>query len=1056
MKTFYTHNGITALCFFIAVFAFTYKMDAANRTASVSGNWNATATWGGFSVPGAGDVVNINNGITVTVNITTATVASITINAVSTGNNGITISGANTLNVAGAITMNAPTGNNHSSTIAVGSGTLNTGSITIPGSGTNNRNCIVSLFNGTINVNGNINFSGTTATQAQLTFTGAGILNVGGNITGPGTLNLSTGSLNISGNFTMTGTTTLTLGNVNCNGLAQTISPYTFNNLTISGSNSKTFATTPTINGILSLEGTASIIITSGGVTYGTNATLQYNTATARTAGVEWTTPFTANGGVIIANTGIITMNSAETISSKLTINSGSTLAMSTFLLTLNGNLINNGGTTSGSVGVTISGTAATQNIGSFTTTGQVSMTKTVGTATFTGNVNAGALTINGTGGTLNLGAGLTHTFTGIVTLTAGTLNGGSSILNENAISNNAWTGTGSIFTPGTGTVIFGANGNQAISATGTLTFYNVIFNNNGTTELLSNTINCNSVIVNQNNSNNVQLSFNVGTNLVVTNAVTIGTGNYVGRLVMSNGGIVECNNISLGNIGPYITAGTGTIILNGANSTLSLPILYNLTIKNGTTRLASDISIFGTLNIGLPSTAVGVLDVSTSNFSLTLYGNFNDNNTTNNGFVERNGTVNFKGSSDQYVTSNGTFFSIDINKTLGTVYFSNTAFTIGGDLSVTSGTMLLQAATSLSIGGNLDITGTLDLPTTLSLDAFTQHITGTFIMNANSVLNLRSDYLFFIWGFGSFPNANTTQLDPTSTVNYCNTGDQSIRANIRYGNLVLSGSGTKTLVTGPISVAGNITVIGTTFDATSWGTTINLNGSTSQTLTGVTFYDAVIQNTATSNSIVLNSNTTITHSITFTDGMVNALSYPLLFQATATTTGASDVSHVMGIVKKTTNANGVFVFPIGNGIYYRPMGISNSSADTWTASYDRSAYSNTNSLKLETPQINHVSIIEYWNLSPAVIGSSAKVMLSWNPFSFVKSTTSLVVAHWNSTAWENVGIGGYSTIGNAANGTITANNTWNTFSPFTLGSTENDNSLPIELLEFKANVRER
>jgi hypothetical protein len=40
-------------------------------------------------------------------------------------------------------------------------------------------------------------------------------------------------------------------------------------------------------------------------------------------------------------------------------------------------------------------------------------MTKTGGTATLAGNVNAGALTINGTGGTLNLGTGLTHTISG-------------------------------------------------------------------------------------------------------------------------------------------------------------------------------------------------------------------------------------------------------------------------------------------------------------------------------------------------------------------------------------------------------------------------------------------------------------------------------------------------------------------------------------------------------------------------------------------------------------------------------------------------------------------
>ena len=71
-------------------------------------------------------------------------------------------------------------------------------------------------------------------------------------------------------------------------------------------------------------------------------------------------------------------------------------------------------------------------------------MTKTGGTATLTGAISAGALTINGSGGTLNLGTGLTHTLTGAVTLTCGTLNGGSSTLNENMVSTTAWAGTGS------------------------------------------------------------------------------------------------------------------------------------------------------------------------------------------------------------------------------------------------------------------------------------------------------------------------------------------------------------------------------------------------------------------------------------------------------------------------------------------------------------------------------------------------------------------------------------------------------------------------------------
>lgn len=43
------------------------KVWALTPVASVSGNWNNTATWGGAAIPVSGDTVTINNGITVTV-----------------------------------------------------------------------------------------------------------------------------------------------------------------------------------------------------------------------------------------------------------------------------------------------------------------------------------------------------------------------------------------------------------------------------------------------------------------------------------------------------------------------------------------------------------------------------------------------------------------------------------------------------------------------------------------------------------------------------------------------------------------------------------------------------------------------------------------------------------------------------------------------------------------------------------------------------------------------------------------------------------------------------
>jgi hypothetical protein len=143
--------------------------------------------------------------------------------------------------------------------------------------------------------------------------------------------------------------------------------------------------------------------------------------------------------------------------------------------LTFGGDFVNGGTFTGGSSPIVITGAATSQSIGGFTTTGLVSMTKASGTATFTGNVNGGGLTLNGAG-TLNLGTALTHTFTGTWTRTAGTLNGGTSTLSLGNAT--PVTGSGGTFTANAGTVNYSAAGAQTVATT--LTYNNLTLSGSG------------------------------------------------------------------------------------------------------------------------------------------------------------------------------------------------------------------------------------------------------------------------------------------------------------------------------------------------------------------------------------------------------------------------------------------------------------------------------------------------------------------------------------------------------------------------------------------------
>jgi hypothetical protein len=376
---------------------------------------------GNLTLSGSGTkTLTLTAARTITGNLTVNTGANFT----TAGNFAFTVTGATS--ITGTLTLGGTTGKTFTGNVTINSGGVwnETGAsiYSFAGNLQNNgttftANTGVHTFTGTAKT-----ISGPTAIAIpSLTISGTttnnGILTVSAALAGASTLtNGATGVLNIGGASTITTLAAATVGNtVKYTGAAQTAKVITYNNLTLSGSGAKTFATTPTITGILSLEGTATVVVTTGVVTYGTNATLQYNTATARTAGAEWITPFAATGGVIIANTGTITMNAAKVFNASvpLTVNSGATLSTSgsNYALTLGGNFTCTGIFTAGAGTITFNGSSA-QQIGGATATAfynviinnsaGISLTaaKSInGTLTFTaGNLTLGAnaLTLGG------------------------------------------------------------------------------------------------------------------------------------------------------------------------------------------------------------------------------------------------------------------------------------------------------------------------------------------------------------------------------------------------------------------------------------------------------------------------------------------------------------------------------------------------------------------------------------------------------------------------------------------------------------------------------------
>ncbi|WP_343704958.1 GEVED domain-containing protein [Flavobacterium sp.] len=438
----------------VGMFFVVSSVNAVTKTATTSGNWSSNATWGGATPPAAGDDVVINSGVTVTVNVNTQNINSLVINSASS-DNGITINSGSTLNVSGLITINAPSGN-VSASIAVGSGTLNAGNINI-GGGTGSRVGQVTVTTGTINVTGNISFSGTAA-QARLSFTGSGILNIAGNLNSGGAFSASSGTVNFNGS-----------GNQNIGG-------YTYNNLTTSGNGTKSALGNLTVGGSLNvgsntilnmgtnqLLGTLTTIANNGVIrTQSTNGTpIPTGKTWGGTMQYDGTSQTISQGiysNLTISGTNIKTLNANTTVNNNLSIESGTTLDVSTtnYALNVGGNFTNNGTFTPRTGVVTLNGSGAQSfnvpNFYNLTLAGS-------GTKYFTGTTTvAGALVIN-SGVKADLGT-VTHSTN---TLT----------LNGNQVLPTSWGSTSSIAQNKTDTY-FANSGIINVSSSSCTTFSSV------------------------------------------------------------------------------------------------------------------------------------------------------------------------------------------------------------------------------------------------------------------------------------------------------------------------------------------------------------------------------------------------------------------------------------------------------------------------------------------------------------------------------------------------------------------------------------------------------
>ncbi|MBK7710038.1 MAG: putative Ig domain-containing protein [Bacteroidales bacterium] len=585
----------------------------------------------------------------------------------------------------------------------------------------------------------------------------------------------------------------------------------------MSGSGLKT-TTNATVNGILSMEGTATASVAP---TYGGSATLQYNTTTLRDAGPEWLTPFIATGGVVIANSGEITLNGAKVLNASvpLTINTGASLntnAVSSYGLTLGGNFISNGILTANSSTITIAGTMASQNIGSFTTTGTAAFTKTAGTATLSGAINSGPFVLNGNGGILSTNSNFVSS--GSLTLSANsviTLGASAHTISFANSSAATWTGSTTLTINGWVGDYLGGSGTAGRIFVGS--------DNSGLTA-----------------GQLDQIRFFNGASYIP--AIILGTGEIVpnGAIAPSNLSYISPNtftkNVAISSLNPIVTGTvTSFTVIPDLPAGLSLnPLTGVITGTPTTVTPTADYAITATNSFGSTSFDITITVQGTTFYSRAT-GNWNTNTTWS--FYLRGSSVGvgiYPVAGDIVYIEGGRIVTVTANADCASITFPsnngnnntvaiNTGITLTvsnaitipragngnmNQIQVGSGNMLAGSIAFTNGGGTNRHQVTISSGTvTVAGDITTNStdISATILFTGAGTLRVGGQLM----SSGTVGGTLTTFAG--STVEYNGLAVQTVKAVTYLGNLTLSGSGLKT--TTGITVNGILTIAG---DATA------------------------------------------------------------------------------------------------------------------------------------------------------------------------------------------------------------------------------------------------
>ncbi len=921
---------------------------AISSNGTGGGNWSNTATWAGGVVPGAGDDVTILGTDAVTLDLASATVTSLTIDASGSfdpNTNQLTISGALTING----TLNDGTG---AGLVQVGGNfTINSG-----GAFNDNGNGVSIEFNGSGTQTMSGTYGGASLEFYDFTVSGTGVVdnNLSTNIIvnrylqSAGTFQAGTGTYTLGfsglingyvfdksgGTFTAETSTLKIASSVNIQmRIDANTSFYAITHAPPTGARALTFdalnaATVYTITNALNIDPNSNGVAFSANASmaYSGTTTLNYTTGNDITIGNEWPSTNSPTN-ITINSAATFTLGSSRTVTGTFTHTGGGvfdvtggtfqidgTFAKGTGSFTLNG----------GSLAYGASGLLrydATQQAGAEWLSSVPNVTVQSGTVTLASA--SGNRTITGT---LTVNGALTANDNALST---GTFNNNGTVTTTNvAVSSSGNTTFGGSASLDTGGGNFSAGGNLDLGSSAALTTGGGTVSVTGTSNFnTSSTISSSAGAVNL--SGDVSMSFESSIN-------TSGTATLDGSLTVSGGATVG-----------QATAGT---LVMGGSSTSTVNIDGSLTVFDFTVNKTG-----GSSTLVVPTSSVEF--------------RFNTNGTLyiQQGILELTASSQFLNTSGVNLSSSDNVtLKIDANGTLKTADVPITGFNVF----------------TLADGSTVEFSGTAaqDIPAATfgNITVSTTHSSGASFTGGVSLLT-----------------NSTITVAASSRLNMA--GQTITHPGTNSDDLTVASGGT--LYTDGTDITGFSTY-------GSLAGTVVFNGSSQETAPSGTYGNLTVNNSA---GLALGGQVTVTGTLTFTNGTIASTSTNTLTLGVSATANPTSTSFVTGPVARQTDGTATsFSFPTGYSTSLRSVSLSFNSAPANSNTITAEAKGTATGATSADPDVKSVEDDGYWTVtSTEVTPPTYTITLTTTNFSpSISASSNVTVVKGTAPNFDTQGTG--------------------------------------------------